>query len=99
MIPDNIIIYLLVVLNIILVGLGYLLGRLHTGNTEYVYNTSNKKNNSIAPSKTSIQINEEKFVTDIRTDNIEKKFETLGDTKTSEENISSAINKLKNMKG
>jgi hypothetical protein len=81
------------------VGLGYLLGRLHAGNTEYVYNTSNKKNKSTAPSKTSIQINEEKFVTDIRTDNIEKKFETLGDTKTSEENISSAINKLKNMKG
>ena len=99
MIPDNIITYLLVVLNIILVALGYLLGRLHNGNTDYVYSIGNKKNNSTAPSKTPIQINEQKFVTDIKTDNIEKKFETLGDTKTSEENISSAINKLKNMKG
>lgn len=98
MIPDNIIIYLLVVLNIILVCLGYLLGRLHTGNTEYINTPSNKKHNPTTPSKTSIQINEEKFVTDIRTDNIEKKFETLGDTKMSQDNISQSVNKLKNLK-
>jgi hypothetical protein len=81
------------------VGLGYLLGRLHSGNMDYIYSPRNKKHNAITPSITSIQINEEKFVTDIKTDNLEKKFESLGDTQKTEDNISSAINKLKNMKG
>jgi hypothetical protein len=43
-------------------------------------------------------IDERKFVTDIKTSGMEKKYENLGETKISNENIESSINKLKNLK-
>jgi len=49
-------------------------------------------------SKPKINIDDTKVVTDIKTDELEKKYEHLGDIKNSNENISSSINKLKNMK-
>lgn len=49
--------------------------------------------------RTNIEIDDKKFVGDIKTDTLEKKYDSLGETKTSSENISGAINKLKNMKG
>jgi hypothetical protein len=48
--------------------------------------------------KTKIIIDDAKFVTEIRTDNMEKKYESLGEVKQSTEDISNSINKLKNMK-
>lgn len=45
-----------------------------------------------------ITIDESKYVTDIKTSGMEKKYENLGETKVSEENIESSINKLKNIK-
>jgi hypothetical protein len=46
-----------------------------------------------------ISIDNSKFVVDIKTDQLEKKYEGLGEIKNSQENIGSSINKLKNMKG
>jgi hypothetical protein len=45
-----------------------------------------------------ISIDNTKVVTDIKTDNLEKKYESLGEIKNSEDNISESINKLKNLK-
>lgn len=50
-------------------------------------------------SQSNISINDSKYVADIKTSGMEKKYTSLGETKTTEENISSSINKLKNMKG
>jgi|SaaInlV_125m_DNA_1040241.scaffolds.fasta_scaffold44905_2 hypothetical protein len=49
----------------------------------------------------AINIDDTKVVLDkhIATDSLEKKFDSLGKTKTSKDNTQSAISKLKNMKG
>ena len=47
---------------------------------------------------TSIAIDDKKIVTKINTDNLEKKYDSLGDKKESKENITESINKLKNLK-
>jgi hypothetical protein len=49
--------------------------------------------------KTNISIDETKIVTKINTDDLEKKYDQLTETKSSQENISSSINKLKALKG
>ncbi len=78
--------------------IGYLLHR--SGQGVYIKDNSIfAKTNTKVSSKDKIQIDDKKFVTDIKTDNLEKKYKDLGDIKTSNENISSSINKLKNMKG
>lgn len=46
----------------------------------------------------AVAIDDRKFVIDIKTDNLEKKYDQLGEVKQSNENISNSINKLKNMK-
>jgi len=45
-----------------------------------------------------IAIDERKIVTDIKTDGMQKKYEEFGETKTSNEDISGSVNKLKGMK-
>lgn len=89
----TLLLYLLVNLNSFLIG--YLLGKNMTTN-----NTLSKpsKTSPVQP-KESISIDDTKFVTDINTANLEKKYSTLGDTTQSSENISQSINKLKNLKG
>ena len=48
--------------------------------------------------KNKLEINDTKFVTEIKTDGMEKKYEALGDIKQSTENITESISKLKNLK-
>jgi hypothetical protein len=48
--------------------------------------------------KSKITIDDKKFVTDIRTDGLEKKYDQLGELKTSTDSITNSVNKLKNMK-
>jgi hypothetical protein len=55
------------------------------------FNEEPKKNKTLT-------IDDTKYVVDIKTSDMEKKYESLGDIKKSEENISNSINKLKNMK-
>lgn len=98
--------YYIVIVNILIFIAGYLIGK---NNNSTIIHSSNeiledniKKKNIKRKQKNplnQISIDETKVVTKIVTDNLEKKYENLAETKESNENISSAINKLKNMKG
>lgn len=78
--------------------LGFVLGK--NANMNGVYNIANKKNehNNIINTNKSITIDEGKVVLGIQTDNLEKKYESLGEVKQSTESITSSINKLKGLK-
>lgn len=52
----------------------------------------------IENNKPQIFIDDKKFVTEIKTDNLEKKYDSLGDIRTTQDNISESVNKLKNLK-
>ena len=93
-----IIIAILLVNNVMCFCIGYLIPRSSEG-VSIKDNNVFRKNNTQVSTKDKIQIDDKTFVTDIKTDNLEKKYKDLGDIKTSNENISSSINKLKNMKG
>jgi hypothetical protein len=92
-----IIIFILLILNVVSFILGLLCGKIllsstTTHNTESFFKQQNRKE------KNTISIDDTKYVVDIKTDNLEKKYDKLGDTKQSTEQISSSINKLKNLK-
>lgn len=93
-------VYVLAALNIVSFMLGYLwckstiVGQVEDKPASFFKNNSLQK--TAAPSK--IEIDSTKFVVDINTDSLQKKFDNLGETKQSEENIQSSVNKLKNMK-
>lgn len=93
------------ILLIICLAIGYLLGRLNRTGIGVLYSdqstiSANEKviKNNIAQQKPLIKIDETKFVTEIDTGSMEKKFDSLGDVKTSTDNVSESINKLKNLK-
>jgi len=86
--------------------IGYALGRKHSGSiTQYdespqsffKKNAISKENNSDNLLK-GISIDESKVVVSLDTNDLEKKYNKLGDVKKSEENISGSIDKLKNLK-
>lgn len=79
--------------------MGYLLGsRSNIGVLDNITKSSFYNKNT-KPNNQKVSIDETKIVTKINTDSLEKKYSSLGDTRTSQESISSSINKLKNMKG
>lgn len=96
---NDIIIPILLVLVFFAFILGLLCGKIllspkETATPSFFKQQSTKeqqKNNNIS-------IDDKKYVVDIKTDNLEKKYDKLGDTKQSTEQISSSINKLKNLK-
>ena len=81
--------------------MGYSIGRLNSSQAIVesqpisFFNKSKSDNDKMI---NKITIDESKYVTDIKTSGMEKKYENLGETKVSEENIESSINKLKNIK-
>ena len=80
--------------------IGYFIGK---QSADGVYNTainkpSNFFDNIKKANKNNLEINDTKFVTEIKTDGMEKKYEALGETKQSTENITESISKLKNLK-
>lgn len=92
-----IIILILLILNFFSFVLGLLCGKILLSSkvsdtTESFFKQQNKKE------KNAISIDDTKYVIDIKTDNLEKKYDKLGDTKQSTEQISSSIDKLKNLK-
>lgn len=98
--------YYIVIVNILIFIAGYLIGK--NNNNTIIHSHSeiledNIKSKNIKRKQRNplnqISIDETKVVTKIVTDSLEKKYENLAETKESNENISSAINKLKNMKG
>jgi|694.fasta_scaffold139653_2 hypothetical protein len=101
MIDNNSIIILVIIILIInSFFIGYLLGRsvstkgVSNNNTKSFFKREHEKLNTNNP----ISIDDKKFVADIKTDGLEKKYDSLGDIKKSEENISNSVNKLKNLK-
>lgn len=77
--------------------MGYLYGSksgsgVYTDNNKGFFSKQeNKKLNTIT-------IDNKKIVTKINTDNLEKKYDSLGEKKESQENIGESVNKLKNLK-
>jgi len=57
------------------------------------------KNQGQKKNKNQLSIDDTKVVLKIDTGGMEKKFKDIGKTKVAEDDISSAVNKLKNMKG
>ena len=90
----------LLVIGVCLFLIGYFIGKLlNTGVSNSVINTKpNSFFDDIKKDNKTISIDDTKYVVDIQTSGMEKKYESLGDIKQSEENISNSINKLKNMK-
>lgn len=80
------------------VYIGMQIGKLLNFNSNTDTKIGNKKTNK-EKIVSEIKIDDAKVVLDINTNNLTKKFDSLGTTKTSSENIASSINKLKNMKG
>jgi hypothetical protein len=96
-----ILLIILILLNIVFFFLGYSIGRLNSSQTiveSQPISFFNKSKSDNGKMINKITIDESKYVTDIKTSGMEKKYENLGETKVSEENIESSINKLKNIK-
>lgn len=90
----------LLVIGVCLFLIGYFIGKQSNGGVSS--SATNTKPTSffddIKKENKAISIDDTKYVVDIQTSGMEKKYESLGDIKQSEENISNSINKLKNMK-
>ncbi len=56
------------------------------------YDNKSKNNNK------KLSIDDRKVVLGVSTEGLDKKYEKLGDTKQSDDNISSSVNKLKSLK-
>lgn len=81
--------------------IGYMYGKSRCSGVYNVVN--NRPKNFFDTSEDNAKINKiaidnSKFVSDIKTDNLEKKYDTLGDTKQTTETINESVNKLKNLK-
>lgn len=98
-INSAIIISVLFIFTIFSFILGYLLGKINSNQGVFNSGKIYKNNQQTANQLSKIDIDEKKFVVDINTNGLEKKYTQLGETKQTQENISSAIDKLKNMKG
>jgi hypothetical protein len=98
---EQILVVILFSLNLICLILGYILGKSVSSGSNNLDFFSNYKNNKTSSSKNleKINIDTSKIVTKINTENLEKKYTSLGETKSSQENIDSSVNKLKNIKG
>ena len=95
----NIVLVIIVIVNINSFIIGYLLGKyLNTGVTNNSPQSffSKLKDDKIVNSV--ISIDDKKFVTDIKTEGLVKKYDSLGDIKQTTENIDNSVNKLKNLK-
>jgi len=96
---EILLIIILSIFNIFSFGLGFVIGKIWS--ISGVSTNITSKPQSFFKSeenKPKISIDDKKFVVDIKTDGLEKKYDSLGETKKSTENIQSSINKLKNMK-
>ena len=90
----------LLILNIFSFSIGLILGKIWYSSSVYQGIEKPKsflqKTNEL--SKDKVSIDDKKVVLNIKTDGMEKKYENLGEIKQSSENISSSVDKLKQMK-
>lgn len=96
---DIIILTIIVFVNINSLIIGYLFARFRysgvTNSGPQSFFTKLKDDKIV---NSVITIDDKKFVSDIKTDGLERKYDTLGDVKKTEDNISGSVNKLKNLK-
>jgi hypothetical protein len=86
--------------------IGYLLGthfkNIKSKNDDKIESFFNKEKKRSQvdnkPKKSTIDIDDSTHVVKIKTDGLEKKYEEIGNKQTTSEDISSSINKLKNLK-
>jgi hypothetical protein len=95
--PILMLIILIIVLHSFIFG--YFFG--HYTNKHGVNNSGSffTQQKELTKNKPSISIDDKKFVTEIKTNTLEKKYDSLGDIKSTSENIADSVNKLKNLKG
>lgn len=97
---DSILILLAAILAINAFCAGYWFGKQRAGLiSDQPTLCSIKKNRQDTYNKSQISIDDTKFVTDINTNNLEKKYDKLGESTQTSDNISNSVNKLKSMKG
>lgn len=78
---------------------GYLIGcKQNAGVFSNIGGNYNNQKQKYSKLITNIDINDKKIVTKINTNNLEKKYNSLGDIKLDTDNISDSVNKLKNIK-
>jgi sortase (surface protein transpeptidase) len=94
---NNIIIYILFIINIVCFLLGYILAKLLISKN-YITQTNYKNQKDNSKIKNCIQIDEKTVVLGIETDSLEKKYDHIGEVKNTEEKITESVNKLKNFK-
>lgn len=83
---------------------GYIIGRIYSGTgvkigtskLDSFFSKENKVNNT--KKETKISIDSSTVVIDLKTDDMEKKYDTMGDVSHVSDNISGSVNRLKNMK-
>ena len=88
-------------LNMIFFCLGYGWCKIISLNQENMHSSgfgTVKKNNTKTPHMQLATIDEKKVVVNIKTDGLEKKYDTLGDVKQTEDSINNSVNKLKNFR-
>lgn len=99
---DLILISILLSFNLFAFATGYIIGKLGCCHETVHPKHPEKMESFFAKEKSvkkNVNIDSSKVVTNINTQGLEKKYTDLGETKQSTENISSSINKLKDMKG
>jgi len=99
---EKILLLALICVNVLFFCVGYLFGKLKS--FDGVFHSAEKKPKSFFQNQkeqpvSKVSIDSTKIVTNINTDGLQKKYNDLGTQKESSEDITSSINKLKNMKG
>lgn len=95
---SSIIFFLIIIVSINTLLLGYLLVSFLQNGVSNKHKSFFNQKNSLSKENNSITVNDKIFIVDIKTEGLEKKFNVLGDIKTTDEDISGSINKLKNLK-
>lgn len=96
---NTLMVILLLILNVNSLFIGYLIGRsMNNGVSNSSPQSFFSKNKDTSVVSNNLSIDDKKFVVDIKTDGLEKKYDSLGEVKQTQENISNSVTKLKNLK-
>lgn len=95
---EHLLILILAIVNILSLSVGYLLCKIQN---IYISTISDQKPVSFFTKQpqSKVNIDDTKYVVNIKTENLEKKYTKLGEVKQTSDDISSSVNKLKNLKG
>ncbi len=95
---EHYIILILLFLNILSLLIGYIICKISSSCNETKPVSFFSKNKDSSPAIQMVEIDDSKYVTEINTKGLEKKYSSIGEKKESKDDISSSIDKLKNLK-